>query len=220
MTKEVAVIGLGQFGGSVVKQLYKLGAEITVIDISESKIYEYEDYISESIVGSATDERMLKTIGIEHYDEVIVAIGEDIQVSILSVLILNELGVKNITAKAQNRHHAKVLKKVGASRILEPETEMGIHLANKLTNLSIVDYMEISDDTAIVEYNADKKIVNSTLLSLRLRENYRLNVIAVRRNDEVIVPPDPDMNIACNDTLIVIGKINDLNKFERKILKK
>src|SRR5699024_11017608 len=110
---------LGQFGGSVVKQLYKLGAEITVIDISESKIYEYEDYISESIVGSATDERMLKTIGIEHYDEVIVAIGEDIQVSILSVLILNELGVKNITAKAQNRHHAKVLKKVGASRILE-----------------------------------------------------------------------------------------------------
>src|SRR5699024_1513420 len=114
MTKEIAVIGLGQCGGSAVKELHTRSADVTVIDKSESKVKHYEDYAVECIVGSATDENMLKTIGIEHYDEVIIAIGEDIQTSILCTLILKELGVESITAKAQSNHHGKMLKKVGA----------------------------------------------------------------------------------------------------------
>lgn len=219
MTKEIAVIGLGQFGGSAVKQLHKLSADVTVIDISESKVKYYEDYAVECIVGSATDENMLKTIGIEHYDEVIIAIGEDIQTSILCTLILKELGVESITAKAQSNHHGKMLKKVGADNVLHPETEMGIRLANQLVNMSLVDYMEISDDTAIVEYDANERFINSALINIGIREKFGLNVIAIKRNKEVIVPPDPQMNILENDVLVIIGKIENLNRFESKMIK-
>ena len=219
MTKEIAVIGLGQFGGSAVKQLHKLSADVTVIDISESKVKYYEDYAVECIVGSATDEKMLKTIGIEHYDEVIIAIGENIQTSILCTLILKELGVESITAKAQSNHHGKLLKKVGADNVLQPETEMGIRLANQLVNMSLVDYMEISDDTAIVEYDANERFINSALINIGIREKFGLNVIAIKRNKEVIVPPDPQMNILENDVLVIIGKIKNLNRFESKMIK-
>lgn len=219
MTKEIAVIGLGQFGGNVVKQLHKLEAEVTVIDINEDKVQDYEDYAVECIVGSATDENMLKTIGIENYNEVIIAIGEDIQTSILSTLILKELGVERITAKAQDNYHAELLRKVGANNILQPETEMGIRLANQLINMSIVDYMEISDDTAIVEYDANDIFINTPLIDLGLREKFGLNVVAVKRNKEVIVPPDPHMNILENDVLVIIGKIKNLSRFESKIIK-
>ena len=219
MTKEIAVIGLGQFGGNAVKQLHKLAADVTVIDINEDKVQDYEDYAVECIVGSATDEKMFKTIGIEHYDEVIIAIGEDIQTSILSTLILKELGVERITAKAQDNYHAELLRKVGANNILQPETEMGIRLANQLVNMSLVDYMEISDDTAIVEYDANERFINSALINIGIREKFGLNVIAIKRNKEVIVPPDPQMNILENDVLVIIGKIKNLNRFESKMIK-
>lgn len=219
MTKEIAVIGLGQFGGNAVKQLHKLGARVTVIDISENKVQDYENYAVECIVGSATDENMLKSIAIEHYQEVIVAIGEDIETSILSTLILKELGVERVTAKAQNNYHAELLRKMGASNILQPETEMGIRLANQLINMSIVDYMEISDDTAIVEYDANERFINTALIDISLREKYGLNVIAVKRNKEVIVPPDPKMHILEDDVLIIIGKIKNLNYFEDEMIR-
>lgn len=219
MTKEIAVIGLGQFGGSAVKQLHKLAADVTIIDISEEKVKDYEEYAVESIVGSATDENMLRSIGIEYYNEVIIAIGEDLQTSILCTLILKDLGVESITAKAQSNHHAEVLRKVGANNILHPETEMGIRLANQLVNMSIVDYMDISNDTAIIEYDTNEKFINSALINIGIREKFGLNVIAVKRNKEVIVPPDPYMNILENDKLVMIGKIKNLNAFEDEMIK-
>src|SRR5699024_5242923 len=146
MTKEIAVIGLGQFGGSAVKQLHKLSADVTVIDISESKVKYYEDYAVECIVGSATDEKMLKTIGIEHYDEVIIEIVEDLQTRLLCTFMLNEFGLQSITPKAHTNNHGKLLKKVGAVNVLHHESVMGIRLANQLVNMSLIDYMEISDD--------------------------------------------------------------------------
>lgn len=219
MTKEIAVIGLGQFGGSVVKQLHKLRAHVTAIDISEAKVKEFEDYSVEGIVGSATDKNMLKSIAIEHYHDVIIAIGEDIPTSILSTLILQELGVENITAKAQSHYHAEMLKKVGATNILHPETEIGIRLANRLVNMSVVDYMEVSDDTAIVEYDANENLTDTVLKDIGFREKFGLNVIAIKRDKEVIVPPDPEMTIMNDDKLVMIGQINDLNDFEDEMMR-
>ena len=217
MTKEIAVIGLGQFGGSAVKQLHKLSADVTVIDISESKVKYYEDYAVECMSAAPLMRICLKPIGIEHYDEVIIAIGENIQTSILCTLILKELGVESITAKAQSNHHGKLLKKSAQTHV-HPETEMGIRLANQLVNMSLVDYMEISDDTAIVEYDANERFINSALINIGIREKFGLNVIAIKRNKEVITAGS-QMNILENDVLVIIGKIKNLNRFESKMIK-
>lgn len=109
MKKEVAVIGLGRFGGSIVMELSAMNVDVLVIDTDEARVNEYQDYYSEGIIGDSTDETMLKSIGINNYDNVIVAIGDNIQASILTTLILKDLGVKKVTAKAQNSYHLSLI---------------------------------------------------------------------------------------------------------------
>ncbi|MFC0561895.1 potassium channel family protein [Halalkalibacter alkalisediminis] len=214
--KQYAVIGLGRFGGSVCKELYKMGHQVLAIDNNEAKVNEFAAHSTHAIIANATDEKSLQSLGIRNFDYVIVAIGDDIQSSILITLVLKEMEVKNVWVKAQNAYHHKVLDKIGADRIIHPEQDMGIRIAQHITSEKIVDYIELSDEYSIVELLATKKINNSTLVDLDVRAKFGCTILAIKRGEDINVSPLPDDTIYEKDVLIVIGHKADLKRFEEE----
>ncbi|MDE5413542.1 MAG: TrkA family potassium uptake protein [Bacillaceae bacterium] len=216
MRKQFAVIGLGRFGGSVCKELYKMGHDVLAIDSNEDKVNEFTNFSTHTVIANATEESTLQSLGIRNFDYVIVAIGENIQSSILCTLLLKEMGVKNVWVKAQNDYHHKVLEKIGADRIVHPEKDMGIRIAQHLVSEKIIDYIELSDEYSIVELLATEKVANRSLIQLDIRAKYGCTILAFKRKEQVIVSPLPDDLIHLNDILIVIGHKNDLKRFEEE----
>lgn len=215
MKKEIAVIGLGRFGGSIVMELSEMNVDVLVIDTDEARVNEYQDYYSEGIIGDSTDEAMLKSIGIDNYDNVIVAIGDNIQASILSTLILKDLGVKKVTTKAQNSYHGRVVEKIGADIVVHPERDMGRRIAHRLVSSSVVEYLEVSTNHSIIEYSANAKLENKRISDLNIREKFGISIIAINRDNDIIVSPDSQISILGGDILILIGSDQELNHFEK-----
>ncbi|HWJ78847.1 MAG TPA: TrkA family potassium uptake protein [Niallia sp.] len=218
VSKAFAVIGLGRFGGSICKELTELGMEVMVIDKSEEKVNEFANLVSHAVVGDSVDETVLKSLGIRNFDHVIVAIGDDIQASILTTLMLKELGVSHITVKAQNDYHEKVLKKIGADAIVHPERDMGKRIAHNIVSNNVLDYLELSDQHSIVEIKASKKLDGKTILDLDIRVRYGITIVAIKRGQDIIVSPQATEQINTNDILIVIGADSDINRFEKKVM--
>lgn len=218
MEKEFVVIGLGRFGGSIVRELNALGMDVMAIDLSEARVNEYSEIATHAVVADTTDEAVMKSLGIRNFDQVIVAIGENIQTSTLTTLILKELGVKKVIAKAQNDYHAKILNKIGADLVVHPERDMGRRIAHNIASASILDYLELADEYSIVEAKANERIAGQTIVDLDIRANFGINIIAIKRDKDVIISPDPNMNIELGDILIMIGHDNDLNRFEKKLV--
>lgn len=218
MKKQFAVIGLGRFGGSICRTLAEEGMEVMGIDFNEDRVNEFSTIASHAVVGDTTDEKVLKSLGIRNFDHVIVAIGDDIQASILTTIILKELGVSHITVKAQNDYHEKVLLKIGADMVVHPERDMGKRIATKMISNSVLDYLELSDEHSIVEIVASKKIDGHTILQLDIRAKYGINIVAIKRKQEIIVSPQASQIIYEDDLLIVIGADADINRFEKKVL--
>lgn len=220
MRKEFVVIGLGRFGGSICKELTKLGMDVLAIDKNEELVNEYLNMVTHAVVGDSTDETVLKSLGIRNFDHVIVAIGNDIQASILTTLILKELGVKKVTTKALNDYHAKVLQKIGADQVIHPERDMGKRIAHNLVSSNVLDYLELSDEYSLVEISANEAISGETILDLDIRARYGINIVAIKRKNEIIVSPQATEVIHLGDILIVIGADADINRFEKKVLLK
>lgn len=218
MKKEFAVIGLGRFGGSICRALSEEGLEVMAIDTDEDKVNEFANVASHAVVGDTTDETVLKSLGIRNFDHVIVAIGDNIQASILTTLILKELGVKDITVKATNDYHEKVLSKIGADRIVHPERDMGRRIAHKIISNNVLDYLELSDEHSIVEIVANERLHGNSIIDLDIRAKYGINIVAMKRNKDIIVSPQANEIIKKNDVLIVIGADTDINRFEKRLL--
>jgi trk system potassium uptake protein len=218
--KQYAVIGLGRFGGSICRTLSEQGMEVLAIDIDEDRVNEFASIASHAVVGDSTDENVLKSLGIRNFDHVIVAIGDNIQASILTTLILKELGVQHITVKATNDYHEKVLKKIGADQIVHPERDMGERIANNLISSNVLDYLELSDKHSIVEIVASERLDGHSLLELDIRARYGINIVAIRRGTNVIVSPLASEIIRKGDILVVIGADEDIDRFEEKVVSK
>ena len=218
MKKEFVVIGLGRFGGSIVRTLIELGMEVMAIDRDEDKVNAYSAIATHAVVADSTDESVLKSLGIRNFDHVIVAIGDDIQASILTTLILKELGVENITVKAQNDYHEKIVRRIGADHVVHPERDMGRRLAHNVVSNSVLDYLELSDEHSIVEIVASEKLDGNTILDLDIRAKYGINIVAIKRKNDIIVSPQANEVILSGDILIVIGADNDINRFEKKVI--
>ncbi|PLR84041.1 potassium transporter Trk [Bacillus canaveralius] len=218
MSKEFAVIGLGRFGGSICRALAEQGMEVMAIDSNEDRVNEFSTIASHAVVGDTTDESVLKSLGIRNFDHVIVAIGEDIQASILTTLILKELGVNNITVKAQNDYHEKVLRKIGADQVVHPERDMGRRIAHNIVSNNVLDYLELSDEHSIVEIVANNRIQGNSIIDLDIRAKYGINIVAIKRGNEIIVSPQANEFIQSGDILIVIGADADINRFEKKMM--
>ena len=218
MKKEFVVIGLGRFGGSIVRELIDQGADVMAIDKFEDRVDEFAAIATQAIVADTTDESVLKSLGIRNFEHVIVAIGEDIQSSILTTLMLKEIGVNKITAKAQNDYHEKVLRKIGADQVVHPERDMGIRIANNMISNNVLDYLELSDEHSIMEIKANEILAGSTLIDLDIRARYGINIVGIKRGEEILVSPQADEKILINDILIVIGADADINRFEKKAM--
>ncbi|MBN8207297.1 TrkA family potassium uptake protein [Bacillus sp. NTK071] len=218
MKKQFAVIGLGRFGGSICKSLSQQGMEVLAIDMDEDKVNEFSSVATHAVIADSTDESVLKNLGIRNFDHVIVAIGDNIQSSILTTLILKELGVSKITVKAQNDYHEKVLNKIGADKIVHPERDMGVRIAHNIVSNSVLDYLELSDEHSIVELIANSRMDNKSIIELDIRAKYGANIVAIKNGDEIIVSPQADQKIYKGDILIVIGSDQDINRMERQLL--
>ena len=216
--KEFAVIGLGRFGGSICKALSEEGLEVLAMDLNEDRVNEYAQIASHAVIGDSTDEAVLKNLGMRNFDHVIVAIGENIQASILTTIILKELGVKLVTVKAQNDYHEKLLNKIGADRVVHPERDMGKRIAHKIITNNVIDYLELSDEYGLIEVEANGHLENQSLLDLDIRARYQINIVAIKRGKEVIISPLAHEQIQKNDILIVIGAMKAIARFERNEL--
>ncbi|KAB8138598.1 TrkA family potassium uptake protein [Gracilibacillus oryzae] len=220
MKREFAVIGLGRFGGSICRELSAEGMDVLAIDIHEDKVNEYKNIAAHAVIADTTDENVLKELGIRNIDHVIVAIGENIQASILTTLMLKEFGIKKITVKAQNDYHEKVLNKIGADHVVHPERDMGRRIAHSIISTNILDHLELSDDHSIVEVKAGKKMDGKTLLELDIRAQYGCNVVAIKEANEksINVSPMADQKLVRDDVLIVIGADKDISRFEKNLV--
>jgi trk system potassium uptake protein TrkA len=216
--KQFAVIGLGRFGGSICKSLSEQGLEVLAIDFDEDKVNEFSSIATHAVIADTTDESVLKSLGIRNFEHVIVAIGDNIQASILTTLILKELGVIHITVKAQNDYHEKVLRKIGADKIVHPERDMGIRIAHHITSNSVLDYLELSEEHSIVEVIASKKMDGKTLIELDVRAKFGVNIVAIKEEDKINVSPQADQLIHRGDILIVIGGDEDISRLEKQLL--
>lgn len=180
MRKEFVVVGLGRFGGSIVKELIRLGADVLAIDTSPERVDEYAKIATQAVVADTTDEEVIKSLGIRNFEHVIIAIGENIQASILTTLILKDLGVQQITVKAQNDYHARVLRKIGADHVVHPERDMGIRIANNMMSNNVLDYLELSDEHSIMEIKANEQIAGFSLIDLDIRAKYGINIVGIK----------------------------------------
>lgn len=218
--KQFLIIGLGRFGSSIAKTIYELGHDVLAIDKDEEKVQEISDYVTHAVQMDATDEAILKTLGITNFDVAVVTIGSSLQDSVMSTLILKELGIKYIIAKANNELHAKVLTKIGADKVVLPERDMGVRVAHNLVSSNILDYIELSNEYSMLEIEAIKDWYNKSLKDIEIRRQYGINVVAIKTGEKVNISPSAEDIIKENDVLVALGSAKDLNKFEGVISRK
>lgn len=215
MRKQYIVIGAGRFGASVAIQLSSLGEEVMVIDRNEENIHALSEKVTHTVQTDATDENALKALGVRNFDVAIVAIGSDIQSSILITLLLKEQGVPYVVAKAQSEHHAKVLYKIGADRIVLPERDMGSRIANGLVSANFMDMIELAADYSVAEFVPKEKWLNRPLNTLSLPKKHGVSLMAIKRGGKIIIAVDPETVILPSDELILVGHNDDLIKLEK-----
>lgn len=212
--RQFAVIGLGRFGSSVADTLYNQGYEVLAIDVDEERVQTFSNEVTHVVQADTTEEEALRALGIWNFDVVVVAIGEDIQANLLTTLLLKELGVKYIVAKAQNPLHGKMLEKIGADRVIYPERDMGQRVAHNLVSTNVLDYIELSPELGIVEVTAPEIFEGKTLAETNLRAEFGINVVAIKRGDKIQIPPQPDHLINKGDVLIVVGGNKGIRRLE------
>jgi len=213
-SKQFVVIGLGKFGQSVAKTLFQMGYDVLAVDDDESIVQEISDQVTHAVQMDATDEYALRTLGIRNFDVAVVSIGSNIQSSIMVTLNLKEAGVKKVIAKGNNEMHAKLLSKIGADKVIQPEMDMGIRVAHNLVSSSILDFIELSPDYSIIEVATPREWVGKDIAALDARAKYGINIMAIKSQDNINVSPRASDVIQESDVLVVIGATSDLSTLE------
>ncbi|MBI4698757.1 MAG: TrkA family potassium uptake protein [Nitrospirae bacterium] len=224
MKKQFAVIGLGRFGSSVAIALAESGCEVIAIDNDEEKVKNISDLVTYALVLDAIDEKALRSAGVQNVDVAIVSIGENIEANILVVMLLKELRLKQIVAKAVTQLHGKVLEHLAVDKIVFPERDMAIRIAHGLVRPGIVDLLELSPEYSIIEMPAPAVFVGKSLLENQLRLKYGVNLIAIKRmrSDKGVqretwnVNPLPTDVINEGDLLVTIGLNKDLERLGKE----
>lgn len=213
--KQFVVIGCGRFGSSLAKTLYERGYDVMAIDRDEERVQEISEYVTHAVQADATDEHALQDLGISNFDVAIVTIGTNMQASILATALIKEIDVNVIYAKAQNELHGRVLERVGADKVIYPEKDMGLRVAQQLTSVNFLDAIAFSKDYSIVEISTIEEWEGETLKDLQLPNKYGINVIAIKTGEHMNISPYADDVIEKGDILMVIGDNKDLQKLER-----
>ena len=212
MSKSFAVIGIGRFGTSVALTLSLMGHEVLAVDTSAAAIDSIADRVTHAIVADATDERVLRRIGIAEFDAVVISVAADIRASILTAMLSKELGAKRVVAKAADDLHAKLLIKAGADQVVQPERDSGVRLARSIAVDSVLDYFALTDDVSINELRLPYSWAGKSLVQLGIRTRYGVSVIAIKRGEKMIVALDPNSALEQGDVLVLLGSNHELEK--------
>lgn len=219
--RQFAVVGLGRFGSSVAETLSGKGCQVLAIDTDEEKVQDMSEIAAQAVCVNATDEKALKAVGIESVDVAIVSVGGNIESSILITLVLKEIGIKDVIAKAVTKEQGKVLEKVGADRVVFPERDMGIRIANMLTSPKVSEHIDLSSECSIIEIKAPQEFVDKSLKQLNMRVEFGLNIVAIKSRDargaEIVNPtPAADYKIKAQDKLMIVGPNENIEKLKKK----
>ena len=212
--KSYAVFGLGRYGLAVAEELVNNGAEVLAVDTNQGRVNSAIQKIPLCKCGDITDIEVLRQLGIANIDVVIVAMANSFEASVMSVMLCKELGVKTVIAKCANETHKQILLKVGADKVVFPESESGVRLAKNLLSSGFVDVIELSNDVSLIELDVSDEWVGKTLVELNLRKKYAINVVAIRCGSDLQISVDPNMKLSKNMQLVVIMNKSKLNKLK------
>ena len=213
--KTYIVIGLGRFGISVAMRLYELGNEVLAIDANEENIQQIANHVTHAVVGDARDEAVLRALGVGNYDCAIVAIGGDLAASILVTLTLKELGVPAVICKASNEVYKKALGKVGADRVVIPEREMALKLAQSLASSNVLDFIELSSDYGIAEVAAPNSWIGKSIRDLNVRAKYGVTILCLKQGEQMGILPSADDVIAPDTAVVVLGSNDQIARMQK-----
>ncbi|HWV25484.1 MAG TPA: TrkA family potassium uptake protein, partial [Thermomicrobiales bacterium] len=207
------VIGLGRFGTSIARTLNELGYEVTAIDMHEKTIQSAADYVTLAAQGDGTDQELLEQLNIDQSDVAIVAQSENLEASILTTLLLKKLKVPWVISKAKTVLHGELLRKVGADRVVFPEMDAGIRLAHSLGVRHISDYITLSPSAGIAKVEAPANLVGHTIEELTQGQQAKLNVLLIKRGNQLITVPHYQETIMAHDELLIVGADTDIEAF-------
>lgn len=212
--KAVLVVGLGRFGGAVALELEVLGHEVLAMDASESIAQSFATRVTHVVSGDATDLDVLQGLGVANFAHAVVAIGDNIEASVLCTAALADLGVAEIWSKAITASHARILERVGATKVVFPERDMGIRLAHQVTG-QMIDYIEIDEDFALVETGPPTDEVGKTLQEAQLRARYGVTVVSIKPAGGGFTYATPQTELAEGSILLVAGEKAAVERFAR-----
>lgn len=219
--KQFAVIGLGVFGSTIASSLAKMGYEVLAVDRDITCVERIADTVTKAVQADATDINELRSLGIGEFDTVIVAIGNHLEESMLSVMNVKELGVPYVLAKAKNKQFMQILLKIGADRVVRSEKEMGERVAKSLVRKNIIDIIEVDNDYSIIEMKAPASWIGKTLKTLNVRSAYKMNILAIRYafQEKLVLSVDPNYVIEDGDHFLVLGETEAVEKYDYLIEK-
>lgn len=209
--KSFAVLGLGRFGRQLALSLAQQGAEVLAIDRVRKIVDDVADEVTRAVTANIQDKDVMTELGVAECDCVIIAFGGDLAASVVALINLKAMGVKQIICKAYDEVHKEVLMKLGADRVIIPEQEIADKLANQLVSPALRDYISLSDGYLVEEISAPGCWLDRTLADLRIRSKYRADVIAIRRGGKTLVSPGGDDQIKKDDVLVLLGATEALD---------
>lgn len=214
--KQFAVIGLGRFGKSIVTTLVEHNCEVMCCDIKMEPVNEMSKIAGHVVQVDIMDPNAVNALGLNNFDVVVIAIGENLEASIMATLLAKEKGSPLVIVKAKNEIQRSILEKVGADRVVLPERDMGMRIATNLVTTNVIDYINLSDEFAIAELEPKNIWIDKSLQKSNIRAEYGLNIVAIKRNKRVIVSPRPDEIIREDDILVAIGESQSMKKYINK----
>jgi trk system potassium uptake protein TrkA len=216
-TKQFVVWGLGRFGSSVALTLAEMGHEVLGIDNNEEVVQNLASQLTHVVVSDAIDENVVKSLGLRNFDAAIIAIG-DLEPSLLCCMLLKEAGLHKIVAKASSPIHGKMLKKIGATSVIYPERDMGRRVGHSLGYTNILDFVELSDDIALVEIDTPTSAVGKNLIELDVRRRFGVNIVAIKHPDKKIeISMDPKKPLQDKDVLVIIGNSDSIKQLRENL---
>ncbi|HCA21712.1 MAG TPA: TrkA family potassium uptake protein [Lachnospiraceae bacterium] len=210
MGRSFAVLGLGRFGKKLALSLYDMGEEVMAVDKNPELVEAVSEGVTYAVEADVSNADALKGINIGGMDTVVVAMGSDLTASIMAVMVSKEQGVPHVIAKAADERMGEILKKVGADRIIFPEEDTGLRIARKLSSDSFLDFFDIDDNLCLVEIKPKPEWIGKNLIELKLRDKYRMNVVAVKDHSEMRSFIDPKRPLEDDTELLVIIEKDDL----------
>ncbi len=203
--KQYAVVGLGRFGRAVCEELRDAGVEVLAVDVNEERVKAVSNIVANAVVANCADEDTAAELKLNEYDTVMIAIGSDVNASILTTLVIKELGAKQVWVKANDKFHAKILQKIGADHIILPERDMGIRVARKMMDRRVFDYHDIGSGLAITEIVVGSRNMGKQLGELSLCQDQDIKVLAIKRGPEIIDSPNYELTLEMGDIIIIVG---------------